>query len=190
MKKENYFQTIGDFIRYIPSFEQPLSAEVYFVQGKNHTYLYDVGNHEHSLRAIQALTCSPVVILSHFHADHTGNLLKADFDRIYVGDYTKDKLGIGTVVSEPMSVDDGITLEVIPCPSVHTPGCLILNVNREFCLIGDLFFHRAPVSVALARQMIETLTLVDTNYFVFSHSGTENIFDRKTFLLELQKEFE
>lgn len=186
---ENPFRRIGNFIRYLPATDQPLSAEVYFIQGKKHTYLYDVGNHELSLRAIQSLRCSPVAIISHYHADHTGNVLKADFDRIYVGNYTKEKLGIGTVVSEPMTIDDGITLEIIPCPSVHTPGSLILNVNREFALIGDLFFHRPPVSVTLTHQMMETLAQVDTNCFVVSHSGRENIIDKKTFLLELHRKF-
>ena len=56
------------------------------------------------------------------------------------------------------------------------------------CLIGDLFFRKPPVSTELARQMLEALRQVDTGFFVVSHSGVENIFDKKSFLLELRRE--
>ncbi len=185
---DNPFRKIGPSIRYLPASEQPLSAEVYFIQGEKNTYLYDVGNHIPTLNAIQALPKAPVAILSHYHADHTGNVLKAAFQQIYVGDFTREKLDVGTVVAEPMTIDDGTELEIIPCPSVHTPGSLILNVNREYCLIGDLFFCKPPVSTELARQMLEALSQVDTGFFVVSHSGVENIFDKKSFLVELRRE--
>lgn len=183
------FRRIGNSILYLPVSEQPLSAEVFVIQGKKDTYLFDVGNNLHSLHVIQTLPRLPVAILSHFHADHTGNARKAAFQEIYVGDFTRSKLEMGTVVSDPLTIVDGVTLDIIPCPSVHTPGSLILNVNREYCLIGDLFFCKPPVSSVLARQMMETLTQVDTQHFVVSHSGTENIYDRKIFLLELQRGF-
>lgn len=185
---DNPFRKIGTSIRYLPASEQPLSAEVYFIQGEKNTYLYDVGNHSPELRVIQSLPKPPIAILSHHHADHTGNVLKGAFQKIYVGDFTREKLGVGTVVSEPMTIDDGIELEIIPCPSVHTPGSLILNVNREYCLIGDLFFRKPPVSTELARQMLEALSQVETGFFVVSHSGAENTFDKKSFLLELRRE--
>lgn len=185
---DNPFRRIGTSIRYLPASEQPLSAEVYFIQGEKNTYLYDIGNHLPALRVIQSLPKPPIAILSHYHADHTGNILKTAFQKIYVGEFTKAKLDVGIVVSQPVTIDDGIELEIIPCPSVHTPGSLILNVNREYCLIGDLFFCRPPVSMELARQMLEALSQVDTGFFVVSHSETENIFDKKSFLLELRRE--
>lgn len=183
------FLRLGNSILYLPASEYPLSAEVFMIQGKKNTYLFDVGNTALSLHVIQSMPNPPIAILSHFHDDHTGNALKADFQTVFVGKFTMEKLKIGTVVSEPMTIVDGITLEIIPCPSVHTPGSLILNVNREYCLIGDLFFYKPPVSSDLARQMFDTLDQVDTQYFIFSHGGTDNIFDRNSFLLELQKEF-
>lgn len=186
----NPFQKIGASILYLPASEQPLSAEVYLIQGRKHTYLFDVGNNSQSLHVIQSLPSPPIAILSHHHTDHTGNTLKTNFEKIYVGEFTREKINVGTVVSELLTIDDGVILEIIPCPSVHTPGSLILNVNREFCLIGDLFFYKPPVSAVLARQMVEALAQVDTRFFVVSHSGTENIFEKKRFLLELQKEFE
>lgn len=41
-----------------------------------------------------------------------------------------------------------------------------------------------------ARQMLEALARVDTQYFVSSHSGREGIYEKKTFLSELKREFE
>lgn len=186
----NPFQKIGQSIFCLPASEQPLSAEVYLIQGREHTYLFDVGNNLQSLHVIQSLPNPPIAILSHHHADHTGNALKTNFENIFVGEFTREKLGFGTVVTQPLTIDDGIFMEIIPCPSVHTSGSLILNVNREYCLIGDLFFCKPPVSKELARRMVDVLARVDTRFFVVSHSGTENIFDKKTLLLELKKEFE
>ena len=137
---------------------------------------------------IQSIPNPSAAILSHHHKDHTGNILKVKINSVYVGDYTRERLGFGAVIAEKTELEEGITL--IPCPSVHTPGSLLLNVYGEYCLIGDLFFCKKPVSIDLAREMIEALAQVETKYFVVSHSGTENIFERKRFLLELKKEFE
>lgn len=183
------FLRLGSSILYLPASDHPLSAEVFVIQGRKNTYLFDVGNAAQSLHVIQSMPNPPIAILSHFHDDHTGNASKADFKTIFVGKFTMEKLNIGTVVSEAMTIVDGITLEIIPCPSVHTPGSLILNVDRQYCLIGDLFFYKPPVSFDLARQMMDTLEQVDTQYFVFSHGGIDNVYDKNTFLLELEKEF-
>lgn len=184
---ENPTRTLGEHIRYLPASQQPLSAEVYCIQGRKGTYLYDVGNNEQSLLFLHSIPNLSAAVLSHHHADHTGNILKTKNDTVYVGDFTREKLGFGRVVAEKTELEEGIT--VIPCPSVHTRGSLLLNVYGEYCLIGDLFFYKKPVPMDFAGQMIEALTQVDTQYFVVSHSGTENKFDRKTFLLELKKEF-
>lgn len=185
---ENPLRPLGDFIRYIPVADQPLSAEVYFIRGKQGIYLYDVGNNRESLACIRSLPHPPVAILSHHHTDHTGNLSELKFAQIYVGAYTQERLNLGTVVTEALNLEEGLT--VIPCPSVHTPGSLILDVYGQYCLIGDLFFHRGAVAMETAQQMLETLARVDTQYFVISHGAADSVYSKEVFLWELQKEFE
>lgn len=185
---ENPIKTLGTHIRYLPAAEEPLSAEVYCIQGKNHTYLYDVGNNNQGLSFIRSVPNLSAAILSHPHKDHTGNVLKTKISTVYVGDRTQEILNFGTIVNETIELEEGI--KIIPCPSVHTPGSLLLNVYGEYCLIGDLFYHRPPVNPVLAEQMLEALAGIDTSYFVSSHGCEKQIYPKDYFLAELRKEFE
>ena len=180
---------LGRFIEYLPASEEPLSADVYFLAGERYCYLFDVGSSVEALEAIRAVEKEKVVILSHFHRDHTGNVEKLDFAKLYVGDLTAKKLGTGTVVGEPVVIRDGIVLEILPCPSPHTGGSLIVNVNHEYTLIADLFYARPPVDREVAEKMIRTLETVDTRFFVISHGGEENLFGRERFLEQLRDYF-
>lgn len=185
---ENPIKTLGTHIRYLPAAEEPLSAEVYCIQGKNHTYLYDVGNNNQSLSFIRSVRNLSTAILSHPHKDHTGNVLKTKISTVYVGDRTQEILNFGTIVNETIELEEGII--IIPCPSVHTSGSLLLNVYGEYCLIGDLFYHRPPVNPVLVEQMLEALAGIDTSYFVSSHGCEKQIYPKDLFVAELRKEFE
>ena len=61
---------IGKRIKHVPSTNDPLSADVYLIEGDKYCYIYDVGNNENSLHYINQLGKEKVVILSHFHKDH------------------------------------------------------------------------------------------------------------------------
>lgn len=185
---ENPIRKLGEHIRYLPASRDPLSAEVYCIRGRKGVYLYDVGNNEQSLAFIRSIPNVMSAVLSHHHKDHTGNLPKTGIKNIYVGDFTRKEWNSGTAVTQERELEEGIS--IIPCPSVHTQGSLLLNVFREYCLIGDLFFCRKPVPMDQARKMLEALARVDTQYFVFSHSGREGIYEKKIFLSELKREFE
>ena len=46
---------ICDKIAYLPAVDDPLSADVYFIEGKENCYIYDVGNNEDSLHHINRI---------------------------------------------------------------------------------------------------------------------------------------
>ena len=67
---------INNLISYISPTENPLSANVVMIQGKEALWLYDVGNHPDIPQVIEQFRDgrNVNVILSHFHEDHTGSL--------------------------------------------------------------------------------------------------------------------
>ena len=128
--------TINDAISYIEASDDPLSADVGIVKTDGGVWLYDVGNDE---RALSGLTGSYYVVLSHFHADHTGNIEKVRAELLYVSKETFRHVRMGTVVSADISVGD---LHIFPLPSSHTKGCLGLEVGEAYAFVGDALYSR------------------------------------------------
>lgn len=81
---------INNLISYISPTENPLSANVVMIQGKDALWLYDVGNHPDIPAIIDTYSNGKKVnaILSHFHEDHIGNLPGMGVDEVYQGKYT------------------------------------------------------------------------------------------------------
>lgn len=182
-------KTLGTTIEYLPATEEPLSADVFCIHGTKCTYFYDVGRTDEAFQYIQSQAGEKIVILSHFHGDHIENVSRLSPAAVYGGNKTIQKVGFGTVVRESLTVDDGVSLEIIPCPSVHASGGLILNVNREYCLIGDLIYFKPPLNVSLAIEMRLVLSNVDTQHFVMSHDAGR-IWEKDVFLEELNEMIE
>lgn len=181
-------KTVNNVIRYIPSSNDPLSADVYFIEGERCTYIFDVGNNEHSQKAVSEIKKDKIIILSHFHKDHIGNIDKLDYKELYLGKQTYEKVGKGTVVRDPLTIDDGIRLNIRHCPSPHAKGSLIVTVDNEYTFIGDLYYTKPDYDRNLAHMMLKNLEEVDTRYFVISHGQEENIVE-KTKLLNMLKEY-
>lgn len=176
---------ITDRIKYLPATNNPLSADVYFINGDKYCYLYDVGNDENSLHCINKVDKEKVIILSHYHKDHTGNIKHIKVNDLYVGKKTGETIGKGKVVEDTFTINDGVKIEVIPCPSPHTEGSLIINVDNEYTLIADLYFTRPPFDVSNAIKMIETLKNINTMYFVVSHQEDEKVIPKEKLIAEL-----
>ena len=81
---------LNNLISYISPTENPLSANVVMIQGKEALWLYDVGNHPDIPQVIEQFRDgrNVNVILSHFHEDHIGNLPGMCVDEVYQGKYT------------------------------------------------------------------------------------------------------
>lgn len=176
---------ITERIKYLPATDNPLSADVYFIEGDKRCYIYDVGNDDNSLRCIHQADREKVVILSHYHKDHTGNIERINVQTLYVGRKTFETIGRGIIVEDAFTINDGVKIEVIPCPSPHTEGSLLVNVDNEYTLIADLYFTRPPFDISKAMAMIEMLRNIDTKYFVVSHQEDEKIILKETLIAEL-----
>lgn len=182
-------EKIADYLHYIPSSAEPLSADVFLIEGERQTYVFDVGSNEESFQTLYQLPKEKAIILSHFHNDHRGNLDRLTWKDLYVGDAAFEKIGTGTVVTDKLTIHDGVKLEIQPCPSPHTPGSLILTVNNEYTLLADLYFTKPDYDRELAQAMLDVLRDLDTNWFVVSHQEGSPVFEKTHLIEELIKYF-
>ena len=180
---------ITDYITYLPASPDPLSADVYFIEGDANCYVFDVGNNEDALQAISATKKEKIVILSHYHKDHTGNIDKLTYKELYVGDLTLETIQKGMVITDEVVIRDGVELMIQHCPSPHTKGSLIVTVNKEYTLIADLYFTRVGYDKELADEMLKKLETLDTKHFVVSHQQGENVFEKQKLIAELKEYF-
>lgn len=177
-------KTLTKYCFYLPASEQPLSADVGVVTGEEYTYVFDVGANEESLRLITGIRGKKRIVLSHFHYDHTDNLLRPALreellsgqTELFVSAYTKQHLDIscGTVVTEPLVFCDGVTVELLPMPSSHARGCLVMNVNRELTFFGDAMYamtknKEAVYNAQLLQEEIDRLSRLQTQTILLSH---------------------
>lgn len=180
---------IGKRIKYLPATNEPLSADVYLIDGDKYCYIYDVGNNENSLQYINQPGKEKVVILSHYHKDHTGNIEGIHYRDLYVGNKTYEAVGKGIIVEDKLTINDGVKIDVIHCTSPHTDGSLIITVDNEYTLIADLYFTRPPFDKDKAMKMIESLRHIDTKYFVISHQEEEKVIPKDKLIAELTAYF-
>ena len=180
---------IGKRIKYLPATNDPLSADVYCIEGDKYCYVYDVGNDERSLQYINQIGKEKVVVLSHHHKDHTGNIVGLHYRDLYVGKKTYEIIGKGIIVEDALTINDGVRIEVSHCVSPHTEGSLIITVDNEYTLIADLYFTRPPFDEGKAMKMIDSLRSIDTKYFVISHQEDEKVIPKDKLIAELTAYF-
>lgn len=183
-------EKISNYLHYIPSSQEPLSADAYLIEGEKYAYLFDVGSNEETLQDLLDIPKEKIVILSHFHQDHTANIDKLPYQKLYVGGLTFEKIQKGIVVEGCLTIHDGVNMEIRNCPSPHTEGSLIVTVNGEYTLLADLYFTKPGHNKEMAYQMLETLKSLDTKYFVVSHQEKENIFEKEFLIRELNQYFQ
>lgn len=176
-------------ISYLPATGNPLSADVYFIDGDEYCYIYDVGNNDYSLHHINQITKEKNIILSHYHKDHTGNIDRINYRSLYVGKKTYETIGKGIIVEDNFTIHDGVKIEVMHCASPHTEGSLIVTIDNEYTLIADLYFTRPPFDINKAITMIEALKKIDTNYFVISHQEDTNVISKEKLIMALSGYF-
>ena len=181
--------TISAKIKYLPSTNDPLSADVYCIEGDKYYYVYDVGNDDRSLQYINQLSKEKIIIISHYHNDHTGNIVGLHNRDLYVGKKTYEVIGKGVIVEDKLTIHDGVRIDVSYCISPHTNGSLIVTIDNEYTLIADLYFTRPPFECEKAMKMIESLRDIDTKSFVISHQEDEKVIPKETLIQELTEYF-
>lgn len=80
---------ITENISYIKASDNPLSADVVLAEGREYLYVFDVGNDEQVAEYLNSLPKSKRVILSHFHADHMGNVGRVNWNNVFFGANTE-----------------------------------------------------------------------------------------------------
>ena len=165
---------MDDCITRIEASENPLSADVFFIKGNEYTYIVDVGSNDESLQAVESIPKKKIII-THFHADHAENLnrIKQTVSKdLYVGDYTAKYYGVGTVINEPVHIEDGVTIDILKMPSSHAKGCLTVIVNRNTILLGDgCYCNNKGYNVSLLHDAIKVLSDAEYNVAIKSHDS-------------------
>ena len=160
--------TINNKISYIESANAPLSAEIGIIKAESGIWLFDVGNGEAN---IEGLKDRYNIVLSHFHADHTGNLAKLNACNLYVSKTTYDHVNAGTVVNADIFIDG---MHIFPLPSSHTKGCLGLEVDETYAFIGDALYSKVKdgfyvYNAQLLKEEIVVLRALKAPYLLVSH---------------------
>lgn len=176
-------------IRQIPAASDPLSADVFIIEGDERYYVFDVGTNDEAFAAVSALDKPVTVILSHFHRDHIGNMNRLNPADTLAGARTMKYISGGTLVDAPVTIHDGVTIEVRPCVSPHAPGCLIATVNGEYTFIGDLHYARPGTGQGEAKGMLNALKTLDTRYFVVSHAQGSPLVEKSAWLQSVKAYF-
>ena len=180
-------KTITDNITFLPASEAPLSADVYFIKGKERTYIIDVGSNDEALNLVEA-TENKTVIITHFHEDHASNLKRIEIDDsdLLVGDYTNKVYNKGTLIKEPALINDGVTIKVFAIANSHAKGSLCVTVNDEYLFIGDSYYCSAKgYNVSLLHDEIEFLRDLDFTKVICSHE--EKIHTKEEVIKELEE---
>ena len=142
---------ITEYISYIKASDSPLSADVILVEGREYLYVYDVGNNEQVAEYINSIPKKKRVVLSHFHADHMGSIGKVEWDTVFFGANTEKYFQqyitnvterCFATVSEPVIVQDGVSIEIHTIPNSHAKGALLLQVNDEYIFVGDALYPK------------------------------------------------
>ena len=166
---------ISDKIAYLPALSEPLSSDVGFIRGERYDWIFDVGNSREAADMIQGTGRERMVVISHFHEDHTGNLKRVTYKAMYCGDFTAERFGTGTAVRQPLTLDDGVKLTVFPIPSTHSRGAVGLEVNEEYAFLGDAVYFsekngRTVCNAGRLNEMIRALKKLKAQKFLISHS--------------------
>lgn len=178
---------INEYLSYIPASKNPLSADVVLIEGEEYLYLFDVGNNVEVAAYLDALPKKKKVILSHFHADHTGSIGRFSFETVYAGSimgkyyqyfvpgYEKEKEPEKyQTVTETVKICDGVELEIHPMSSSHAKGSVLVQINEEYILLGDGLYSRkkdgkAVYNVQLLKEQIKLLQELPGDKLFLSH---------------------
>ena len=182
----NELERIAPHTLRVPPVDEPLSADIFIIEGDAQYYVYDVGASEAAYAAIAALDKPVTVILSHFHRDHTANMARICPKHTLVGARTRKQLGLGTLVDAPMTIRDGVEIVVQPCVSPHAPGCLIATVDGAYTLVGDLHYAHPGTGQGEARGMYNQLRRLPTQHFVVSHAAESPLVSREDMLEKIR----
>lgn len=167
--------SVNEKISYIKASDNPLSADIGIIKENNVTWLYDVGNGE---APISGLNGSYNVVLSHFHADHIGNIGRIHAKELYLsketyGHLPKEMAVTGSIhiVTEPVNIGN---LHIFPLPSSHAKGNLGLEIDGTYAFVGDALYSKTThnnyvYNAQLLKEEIDMLKSLRSPFLLVSH---------------------
>ncbi|MGN0167828.1 MAG: MBL fold metallo-hydrolase [Acetatifactor sp.] len=181
---------ITDCIHYIKATDIPLSSDVGIVDGKEYCWIFDVGNNEEARQTLGGITKNKAVVLSHFHPDHTGNLDKVSYSRLYCGDNTFKYTKTGEIVDTESFIEDGVSIHLFKIPSSHAKGSVGMEVNGEYAFWGDAAYcttknGKHVYNAQLLLEQIRLLESLSSKYILLSHEK-EFVTEKDRLLEELR----
>lgn len=165
-------QLITPELAYLPATERPLSADVFLAEHDGQRFAYDAGASDEAAELLRAAEPA-ALILSHFHADHSGNLARLSFPTVYTGALRERHYENQIIVEEPKLLCSDGTLRLIPTPSSHSKGSLLFLAG-EYLLTGDALYNRwkdgrALYNVQRLRAIIDNIEHSGCRYVIESH---------------------
>jgi len=162
---------INEIISYIPATSHPLSADIGIVTINDKKWIYDVGNNE-SINHL--LTNIDSIVISHFHEDHLGNIKNIKYNRLFVSKETSNYTKDGTIINQDTIIDN---VHLFILPSTHAKGCLGMEVNNEYCFVGDALYgkwkdNELIYNVQKLKAQIDCLKNIKSKYLLISHDRT------------------
>lgn len=166
---------INDKISYLAASDHPLSADIGIIEDTGIKWLFDVGNGEDN---ICDLNDNYNVVISHFHLDHLANISKLRINELYVSKETYRHLPKELAMTTTIHiVEDDLYingLHIFPIASSHVKGSLALEVDEEYCFVGDALYakyknQRATYNVQLLNAEIKKLKEIKASKLLVSH---------------------
>ncbi len=189
------YTKINDQISYIKANSDPLSSDIGIVMGDTKIFIFDVGANKEPLSELNEILLnnpdkSPVFVLSHFHSDHTGNIINIDSPEIYGSTETIKHIKKGIPVTFPITFSDGTEIKLSPIPSSHAKGCIIMSINDEFAFLGDAAYsaekdNKQIYNKNLLKDEIEFLKSLPAEKLLLSHKE-RFIYPKKVIIRQLE----
>lgn len=182
-----------------------ICPKIGIVHGSKGTIYFDTGA---SLKQIRLLECvrlekgfknPSILVVSHFHEDHIANFHYFAGCRVYASKVTARRIRVDEITDGRTMLDLGdIKVEIIPLPSSHAKGSLILRVfGEEVVFLGDGvyeavgFGEKGYYDRSLFHEMAGVLRSLQSSHYVFGHESllpTDDQVGMESFLLRLEKQ--
>lgn len=170
--------SIDGRLSYWKATPEPLSADIGVLEGDKYTWIFDVGNGPEAADCLRSLPGPKKAVLSHFHQDHIGNWREGSFETLYQGAHTFRYTGAGEVVRGSLTLEDGALIRLFEIPSSHAKGCIGMEVDETYALLGDATYctvihaqGRPAYNANLLADELKVLRAVKAPRFLLSHDG-------------------
>ena len=152
----------------------PLSADVIAVRGDRTWWIFDVGACDEAVQFINELPRIPVEEAAIPVDENGANLAACNNAARLAKNVVISHFHRKNVVMEPLALDDGVQIQILPMPNSHAKGSLALIVD-DFVFLGDATYpmvgHGAPdvYNVQILGEQIKLLKSLTPSRFCLSH---------------------